>query len=144
MKKLQVLAAMLSTVAIAGSVAFGATSAQACFYSQSLNQPDSTTSLPGSGSDKMNPWKANRGAIGFGLLAVILGVGAGYMSYRAGQEVKAACAAMGENFDIDAPEEVADELREHPEAPGGELDLISESASEVGIEVAEKEEVLAK
>ncbi|MGB3267671.1 MAG: hypothetical protein WBA89_27395 [Microcoleus sp.] len=92
-------------------------------------------------------------ALGFLGLAGVLGGGAAYMSYRAGQRASAACAAMSDNFEVfeEPVEPIADAgvseylevgeldlaaavavaetadavavVREHPEAPGGELDL---------------------
>lgn len=133
MKKLQLLTAMLSTAAIAGVVAFTPANAQGCPFSN-LGTQSSPPTLPGSGTDKMNPWNANKGPIAFGFLAALLGTGAGYMSYRAGQEAKAACAAIADNFDLNAPEELAgDEVRQHPEAPGGELDLVVEPSLEIAV-----------
>ncbi|MBD1827007.1 hypothetical protein NDI47_02750 [Microcoleus vaginatus GB1-A2] len=107
-------------------------------------------------------------ALGFLGLAGVLGGGAAYMSYRAGKRASAACAAMTDNFEVfeepidpiadagvseylevpallDLPAgavaESADAVaavREHPEAPGGELDLpvspVAELSSEIAIE----------
>ena len=107
-------------------------------------------------------------ALGFLGLAGVLGGGAAYMSYRAGKRASAACAAMTDNFEVfeesapiadagvsghievpalldlapaGAVAESADAVaavREHPEAPGGELDLpvspVAELSSEIAIE----------
>ena len=107
-------------------------------------------------------------ALGFLGLAGVLGGGAAYMSYRAGKRASAACAAMSDNFEVfeepidriadagvseclevpvldlaaaGAVAESADAVaavREHPEAPGGELDLpvspVAELSSEIAIE----------
>jgi hypothetical protein len=107
-------------------------------------------------------------ALGFLGLAGVLGSGAAYMSYRAGKRASAACAAMSDNFEVceepidqsadtgvseylEVPAlldlaagpvaESADAVaavREHPEAPGGELDLpvspVAELSSEIAIE----------
>ncbi len=152
MKTFQVLAAILSTAAIAGGATFGsANSAEACLYSKLTgSQSGSTSTLSASGADKLNPWIRHKGTIGFGALAVILGLGAGYMSYRAGQEAKAACALLSDDFDVNELEEgVVEEVREHPEAPGGELDLATEIPVEEAIEAvadktADKEVAIAK
>ena len=107
-------------------------------------------------------------ALGFLGLAGVLGGGAAYMSYRAGKRASAACAAMTDNFEVfeepiapiaDAavrehlevpalldlaagavaePADAVAAVREHPEAPGGELDLpvsqVAELSSEIAIE----------
>ncbi|MEG4172408.1 MULTISPECIES: hypothetical protein [unclassified Microcoleus] len=107
-------------------------------------------------------------ALGFLGLAGVLGGGAAYMSYRAGKRASAACAAMTDNFEVfEEPAPIADAgvcghmevpalldlasagavaesadavlvVREHPEAPGGELDLpvspVAELSSEIAIE----------
>ena len=107
-------------------------------------------------------------ALGFLGLAGVLGGGAAYMSYRAGKRASAACAAMSDNFEVceeplaqadtgvseylevpalfekaaaGAVAESADAVaavREHPEAPGGELDWpvspVAELSSEIAIE----------
>ncbi|NJK70160.1 MAG: hypothetical protein HC789_11460 [Microcoleus sp. CSU_2_2] len=112
-----------------------------------------TTLVGSGGSDQMNPWKSYKAAaLGFLGVAGILGGGAAYMSYRTGKRANAACAAMSDNFEVfeqsidpianagvseylDAIGEVEPNVavadtasavavvREHPEAPGGELDL---------------------
>ncbi len=116
----------------------------------------------------MNPWKSYKtAALGFLGLAGVLGGGAAYMSYRAGKRASAACAAMTDNFEVfeESIDPIADAgvsghmevpalldlagavaesadavaaVREHPEAPGGELDLpvspIAELSSEIAIE----------
>ncbi|CAA9353660.1 hypothetical protein AVDCRST_MAG84-3001 [uncultured Microcoleus sp.] len=125
------------------------------------------TLLGSGGSDRMNPWKSYKtAALGFLGLGGVLGGGAAYMSYRAGKSASAACAAMSDNFEVfeepiadagvseylevpallDLPAagavaESADAVaavREHPEAPGGELDLpvspVAELSSEIAIE----------
>lgn len=127
MKKFPALAAMISVTALSGAIACGAAnSAEACFFSQSggAKSPSGSTFLS-AGSDKIKPW--NHAAIAFAGIAGILALGAGYMTFQAGQQAKAACAAMTDSFDdIDEFEEVvADELvYHHPEAPGGGLDLV--------------------
>ena len=112
-----------------------------------------TTLVGSGGSDQMNPWKSYKAAsLGFLGVAGILGGGAAYMSYRAGKRANAACAAMNDNFEVfeESIDPIADTgvseylevsgevepnvavaepaqavavVREHPEAPGGELDL---------------------
>jgi hypothetical protein len=153
MKKFQVLAGIASTVAIASSIAIGdAASAFPCSYGKSgAAQSGSGTTLLGSGgSDRMNPWKSYKtAALGFLGLAGILGGGAAYMSYRAGQRASAACDAMSDNFEVfeepiaDAgvsePADAVAAVREHPEAPGGELDLPRAQVSEVSAESAIEE-----
>ncbi|MCC3467351.1 MAG: hypothetical protein JGK24_20055 [Microcoleus sp. PH2017_29_MFU_D_A] len=158
MKKFQVLAGIASTVAIASSIAIGdPASAFPCSYKKSgAAQSGSGPTIVGSGgSDRMNPWKSNKTvALGFLGLAGILGGGAAYMSYRAGQRASAACDAMSDNFEVfeesldpiaDAglaePADAVAGVREHPEAPGGELDLpvaqVAEVSSESAIEPVE-------
>ncbi len=159
MKKFQVLAGIASTIAIASSIALGdGAFAFPCSYNKSgAAQSGSGTTLLGSGgSDGMNPWRSNKTAIlGFLGLAGIFGSGAAYMSYRAGQRVSAACAAMSDNFEVfeepiepiaDAgviePADAVAAVREHPEAPGGELDLpvspVAELSSEIAIEQVDR------
>ena len=150
MKKFQVLVGIASIVAIASSIAIGdAASAFPCSYNKSgATQSGSATKLLGSdGSDQVNPWKSYKtAALGFLGLAGVLGGGAAYMSYRAGQRASAACAAMSDNFEV-FEEQIADAgvtepadavtgVREHPEAPGGELDLPMEQVAELSEEIA--------
>ncbi|MEZ2236399.1 hypothetical protein [Microcoleus sp.] len=123
------------------------------YSKSNATQSDSGTTLVGSGGEaQMNPSKSYKTlALGFLGLAGLLGGGAGYMSYRVGKRAQAACAAMSDNFEV-FQESIADEsmeaylevptdaesespmaatesasplgvVREHPEAPGGELDL---------------------
>ncbi len=159
MKKFQVLAGIASTVAIASSIAIGdAASALPCSYGKSgATQSGSGTTLLGSGgSDRMNPWKSYKtAALGFLGLAGVLGGGAAYMSYRAGQRASAACAAMSDNFEVfeepidpiadtgvAEPADAVAAVRQHPEAPGGELDLpgsqVAELSEEIAIEQVER------
>ncbi len=155
MKKFQVLAGIASIVAIVSSIALGdAAFAFPCSYNKSNAQSGSATTLLGSGgSDQMNPWKSYKtAALGFLGLAGVLGAGAGYMSYRAGLRASAACAAMSDNFEVFEEPTLADAgvaetadavtvVREHPEAPGGVLDLpvvkVAELSSEISIEPVE-------
>ncbi len=158
MKKFQVLAGIASTVAIASTIALSdAALAYNCSFGKSkAGQSGSATTLLGSGgSDQMNPWKSYKtAALGFLGLAGVLGAGAGYMSYRAGKRASAACDAMSDNFEVfeESIEPIADTgvassaeavavVREHPEAPGGELDLrvveVAELSSEISIEPVE-------
>jgi hypothetical protein len=145
MKKFQLLAGIASTVAIASTIAFGdATFALPCPYSKSgAAQSGSGTTLVGSGGEgQMNACNSYKMlAFGFLGLAGVLGGGAAYMSYRAGKRASAACAAMSDNFEVFeesiANESVVEYLevpgaidRQHPEAPGGELDLGSSGAIE--------------
>jgi hypothetical protein len=172
MKKFQVLAGIVSAVALSGGIAFAdPASAYTCSFGKSkAAQSGSGTTLVGSGgSDSANPWQSScfykAAALGFLGLAGALGGGAAYMSYRAGKKAKAACDAMSDNFEVfeetveptaaavSEPAEVPAAIdlaagavvepsapvaeavatvtvvREHPEAPGGELDL---PAVEVG------------
>ncbi|WP_341733183.1 hypothetical protein [Microcoleus sp. EPA2] len=123
------------------------------YSKSNATQSGSATTLVGSGGEaQMNPYKSyKRLALGFLGLAGVLGGGAAYMSYRVGKRAQAACAAMSDNFEV-FQESIADEsmeaylevptdaeyespmaatesaspllvVREHPEAPGGELDL---------------------
>ena len=144
MKNFQALATIASVTALSGAIAFGAANpARGCPLSNGVSKSGSWLTFLGSGSDKMNP--RNHGAIAFAGIAGILGLGATYMSCRAGQQAKAACAAMTDSLDdIDEPEElVADEfVREHPEAPGGEFDLVTEEVTSG--DVAQKEVARAK
>lgn len=155
MKKFQVLAGIASVVAIASTIAIGdAASAFPCSYSKSgaAKSGSATTILGSGGSERMNPWKSYKtAALGFLGLAGVLGGGAAYMSYRAGKRASAACAAMTDNFEVfeESIDPIADlgvaesadavlTVREHPEAPGGELDLpvspVAELSSEIAIE----------
>lgn len=112
-----------------------------------------TTLVGSGGSDRMNPWKSYKAAaLGLLGVAGVLGGGAAYMSYRVGKRASAACAAMSDNFEVfeESIDQIAHNgvseylelscpvdpyvavtdpafavaaVREHPEAPGGELDL---------------------
>ena len=153
MKKFQVLAGIASAVAIASGIALGdAAPAFSCFENQSgaALSGSGTTLLGSGGSDRVNPWKSYKtAAFGFLGLAGILGGGAAYMSYRAGQRASAACAAMSDNFEVfeepiaDAgvtePADAVAGVREHPEAPGGELDLPGSQVGGVSAESAIEE-----
>ena len=145
MKKFQVLAGIASSVAIAISIALGdAGLAFPCPYGKSgAAKAGSATTLLGSGHEgQINPWKSYKtAALGFLGLAGVVGGGAAYMSYRAGKRASAACAAMSDNFEVfeesiaygcvDEYLEVPSMIdRQHPEAPGGELDLGSSAAIE--------------
>lgn len=145
MKKFQLLAGIASTVAIAGTIAFSDTAfASPCPYSKSgAAQSGSATTLVGSGGEsQMNACKSYKlFALGFLGLAGVLGGSAAYMSYRAGKRASAACAAMSDNFEVfeesiaygcvDEYLEIPSTIdRQHPEAPGGELDLGSSAAIE--------------
>ncbi|HLO47142.1 MAG TPA: hypothetical protein VK211_01750 [Kamptonema sp.] len=144
MKKFQVLATIASATALSGAIAFGvANPAAACPLSNGASKSGIWQTFLGLGGNRMSP--PNHAAIAFTGIAGILGLGAGYMSCRAGQQAKAACAAMTDSLDdIDEPEEwVADELgREHPEAPGGEFDLVTQEVASDN--AAEKQVAIAK
>lgn len=145
MKKFQLLAGIASTVAIASTIAFSDTAlASPSPYSKSgAAQSGSGTTLVGSGGEgQINACKSYKlFALGFLGLAGVLGGGAAYMSYRAGKRAIAACAAMTDNFEV-FEELIADGYvdeylevpsmidRQHPEAPGGELDLGSSGVIE--------------
>jgi hypothetical protein len=183
MKKFQVLAGIVSAVAISGGIAFAdPASAYTCSFRKAQGNPPASGSASGTppvgsgGSDQMNPWKSScyyKAALGFLGFAGVLGGGAAYMSYRAGKKAKAACDAMSDNFEVFedtvepiAPAAVSDSaeapadldvtasavvetiapvaeatetvavVREHPEAPGGELDLPAVEIGDVNEESA--------
>lgn len=168
MKKFQVLAGIVSTVAIASSIALG--DAAFAFPSPHSKSGEAisgsaTTIVGASDEGQLNPWKFYKTAtFGFLGLAGVLGAGAVYMSYRVGQRAQAACAAMSDHFEVfeesiadgcvdeylavpgaidltadaelvpnvavaDVAEPIA-VVCEHPEAPGGKLDLGSSGAIE--------------
>ena len=159
------IVAIASTIALSN----GASSYTCSYKKSGATQSGSDTTLLGSGgSDQVNPWKSNKKkALGFLGLAGILGAGAGYMSYRAGKRASAACAAMSDNFEVfEESDSIADAsvseyvevieshlatsavtepadavivVREHPEAPGGELDLPVVEVAELNSEIVAKE-----
>jgi len=124
MKKFQVLAGIVSTVAISGGIAFSdPASAYNCPFgkSQAPRSGSGPTPVGPGGSDQMNPWKSYKAAaLGFLGLAGVLGGGAAYMSYRAGKRAEAACAAMSDNFEVfeETVEPIADAgVSEYVEVP---------------------------
>ncbi|NJR22646.1 MAG: hypothetical protein HC786_11030 [Richelia sp. CSU_2_1] len=107
MKKFQVLAGIVSAVAISGGIAFAdPASAYTCSFgkSKAAQSGSGTTAVGSGGSDSANPWQSScfykAAALGFLGLAGALGGGAAYMSYRAGKKAKAACDAMSDNFEV--------------------------------------------
>lgn len=142
MKAFQVLASILSATALAGGITLSSANATGCPFSKTLNKSaNSSQILPSSGTDKLNPWK-QAGTAGFVGFVALLGFGVAYKSCRAGQQAQAAFAAMNDHFDInELEEEIIDEVREHPEAPGGELDLTVDLSAETMSELKPEAEV---
>jgi hypothetical protein len=151
MKNFSTLAVIFSTTTIAGSLVLGSmTSAHACYLDNpSVNQTSTTKHWTANGSDKMNPW-AKAGAIALSSVGGLFGLGILYKGYRAGKEAEIAFGTMTEKFDFAETEEVqpspipalitSEKSHQHPEAPGGKLDLSRDRESNSG----EKEVFVSK
>ncbi|NEQ40455.1 MAG: hypothetical protein F6K40_31185 [Okeania sp. SIO3I5] len=146
MKKLNFVATALSTVAIAGGVLF-TNSVEACPFSSkgfggkgkgftpntSLNSPDSWFS-------KKFPGKSDFAIAGIaaGTLG-LTGLGAFFATRYITGKAEANVDASDESLDL-AVEETF--VQEHPEAPGGELDLVEDnSVDHVNSEVVADREI---
>lgn len=134
MNKIQTLLLTLLTVVSVGTAVSGAAEASPCFYNKLKSQSLAGNSNFNSGLlwSKMPPIKPEYGAIA-GLAvsgAGLLGLGTIYLKRRA--------AEVADTSGFDLLEEPI--YTEHPEAPGGALDVV---ASEVqATETPEKETVL--
>jgi hypothetical protein len=134
MKNFSQLAVLLSTTTIASSIVLGSIeSAHACYLDNpSLNQTSTTKHWGANGSDKMNPW-ALAGAIALFSVGGLFSLGILYKGYRGSKEAEIAFEGMTEKFDVAETEEVepsrspalitSENSHQHPEAPGGKLDL---------------------
>lgn len=147
MKKIHVLASVLSTVAIAGGVLVS-NSAEACPFSgkdKSFKSESSLISL-NSWLSKTFSHKSNLTIAGIatGTLG-LTGLGAFYASRRLTRKAEANIDAANESMEVPVEEIL---IKLHPEAPGGDLDLVednvSNTQSEVLADTAEKEIALVK
>jgi len=134
MKNFSPWAVLLSTTTIAGSLVWGSIpAAHACYLDNaSLNQTSTTKHWGANGSDKINPW-AKAGAIALFSAGGLFSLGILYQGYRGSKEAEIGFEGMTEKFDVAETEEVepsqsqafitSENSHQHPEAPGGKLDL---------------------
>jgi hypothetical protein len=153
MKKFSIGAVILSNCAIAGFLLWGSIeSAHACYLDKaSLNQTSTTKHWGSNGSDQINPW-AKAGAIGLFSVGGLFSLGILYKGYRAGKQAEIAFGAMTEKFEVAETEDVEqspgaelitlENNHQHPEAPGGKLDLNRDRDPDSNS--VEKEVVLSK
>ncbi|MEY3866569.1 MAG: hypothetical protein ACRCT1_03415 [Microcoleaceae cyanobacterium] len=151
MKNFSTLAVLLSTTTIAGSLVLGSmTKAHACYLDNpSVNQTSTTKHWAAKGSDKMNPW-AKTGAIALFSVGGLFSLGILYKGYRGSKEAEIALAGMMEKVDVVQTEDVepsrsralitSQNSHQHPEAPGGKLDLSGDRHSKI----VEKEVFVSK
>lgn len=151
MKKISTLAVLLSTSTIAGSLVLGSmTKAHACYLDNpSVNQTSTTKHWGANGSDKMNPW-TKAGAIALFSAGGLFSLGILYKGYRAGKETEIGFEAMTQKVDVAQTEKVepsqsgalitSENSHQHPEAPGGKLDLSGDRHSKI----VEKEVFVSK
>ncbi|MDY7007119.1 MAG: hypothetical protein SWX82_25110 [Cyanobacteriota bacterium] len=141
MKKHHIMASVLSTVAIAGGVLFSNT-AEACIFSNKGQDSISKTSLVSLNSwlSKNFPGKSDFAIAGIAAGTVgLMGLGAFSASRYIARKAEAEVDAGNELMEVPAEETV---VQQHPEAPGGELDLVEDN--KVVSEQAEKEISLVK
>ena len=145
MKKLNIMATALSTVAIASSI-LCANFAEACPFSSKGQALTSEASLisPNSWLSKKFPGKSDFAIAGIAASALCLtGLGAFFANHYVTRKAEANIDASDESKEVQV-EKIF--LQQHPEAPGGELDLVEDNCvdnlqSEV---VPEKEISLVK
>ena len=140
MTQLKFLTAALSTVSIAGSLILGSTSAEACLYNKlksGSNGFDSTEKVSFNWNNLLTSKDITKtaGIAGATGTAGVLGL-FGLFYHRRRQAELAAMSFEGED-------RVEDEVKLHPEAPGGELE-IEDNAATSGEESSQKEVVLTK
>ncbi|OZH51467.1 hypothetical protein AFK68_30895 [Hydrocoleum sp. CS-953] len=141
MKKLNFVATALSTVAIAGGVLF-ANSVEACIFSgkgKSLTSTEKPLISQDSWLSKKFPGKSDFaiGGIAAGTLG-LTGLGAFFATRYISRKAEANVDAGDESMEVPVEETFV----QHPEAPGGELDLVEDNVqSEV---VADQEISLVK
>ncbi|WP_413160049.1 hypothetical protein ACL6C3_16660 [Capilliphycus salinus ALCB114379] len=139
MTQFKFLMTALSTVTIAGSVILGSTSAEACLYnklksgSNAFNSPDQV----GFGWKDLLTSNDVAKAAGIAVATGTAGLfGLGFWSYRRREAELAAMSFEGED-------QVNDEVKLHPEAPGGELEVKDNTATS-DRESSQKQVVLTK
>ncbi|NEO52789.1 MAG: hypothetical protein F6K54_06680 [Okeania sp. SIO3B5] len=141
MKKHHIMASVLSTVAIAGGVLFSST-AEACIFSNKGKSLTSETPLAPLSSwlSKNFPGKSDFAIAGIATGTVgLMGLGAFSASRYIARKAEADVDAGNEFMEVPTEETL---VQQHPEAPGGELDLVEDN--EVVSEQAEKEISLVK
>ncbi|MGB3510457.1 MAG: hypothetical protein WBA93_14720 [Microcoleaceae cyanobacterium] len=133
MKKLHVMATVLSTVAIAGGVVFSS-SAEACIFSGKYKNSESGNSLISLNSwlTKILPGKSNLVIGGVAGTLGLTGLGALYASRRLARKAEANVDATNESMEVLVEEPV---VQQHPEAPGGYLDLVEDKVTNTQSEV---------
>ncbi|MDJ0518479.1 MAG: hypothetical protein QNJ74_20220 [Trichodesmium sp. MO_231.B1] len=148
MKKLNIMATALSTVAIAGGVLF-ANSVEACPFSGKGKSLTSETPLISLDSwlSKKFPGKSDFAIAGIaaGTLG-LTGLGAFFATRYITRKAEANVDASDESMEVPVEETF---VQQHPEAPGGELDLVEDNFvdnvnSEVVSDDAKKEISLVK
>ncbi|MGK7922175.1 MAG: hypothetical protein AB4080_19430 [Trichodesmium sp.] len=148
MKKLNIMASALSTVAIAGGVLF-ANSVEACIFSNKSQDLTSKTSLISLNSwlSKNFPNKSDFAIAGTATGAVgLMGLSAFFAARYLNRKVEANTNSSNDSLELSTEETL---IQQHPEAPGGELDLVQNDGvdptdSEVLSSVVEKEIFIAK
>ncbi|MDJ0555942.1 MAG: hypothetical protein QNJ68_16175 [Microcoleaceae cyanobacterium MO_207.B10] len=147
MKKVHVLASVLSTVAIAGGVVFS-NSAEACPFSGKYKSSQSGNSLISLNSwlSKTFPGKSNLTIAGIAAGSIgLMGLGAFYANRSLTRRSQTTFDAVNESMETPVEETL---VQQHPEAPGGEFDLVednvNQTASEILADTKEKETVLVK
>ncbi|NES67072.1 MAG: hypothetical protein F6K24_18375 [Okeania sp. SIO2D1] len=141
MKKHHIMAGVLSTVAIAGGVLFS-NPVEACIFSNKGKDSISKTSLVSLNSwlSKNFPGKSDFTIAGIAAGTVgLMGLGAFSASRYIARKAEADVDAVNDFMEVPAEEKL---VQQHPEAPGGELDLVEDH--EVVSEQAEKEISLVK
>lgn len=137
MKKTTLLATAFATVAIAGVVQFSSNATIACPFSKksipSQSSLNGSTNPWGSFLSKISPLKSDNAGIWTAAgTAGLFALGALYLSVRHSE-------------DTAAPVDAMEELKEHPEAPGGELDLpfeeVKSEESEVAVDAQSEKEI---
>ncbi|NES06390.1 MAG: hypothetical protein F6K22_28390 [Okeania sp. SIO2F4] len=143
MKKLNIMATALSTVAIAGGVLF-ANSVEACPFSgkgKSFTSAEKPLISLDSWLSKKFPGKSSDFAIA-GIAAGTLGLtglGAFFATRYISRKAEANVDASDESMEVPVEETF---VQQHPEAPGGELDLVEDNvADNVQSEVVADQEI---
>ncbi len=123
MKLFKSLMTVVPTLAIAGTVVLSATSAEACLFNKFKSGSGSTNSASLVSPELKNFLTSKSGAILGGMTAAtgvagVAGLGLLYRSRRVAQQD--ATTTSQSNL-------ITDKVDQHPEAPGGELDLKEET-----------------
>lgn len=141
------MATVLSTAAIAGGVVFS-NSAEACPFSGKYKNSESGNPLISLNTwlSKTLPRKSNFTIAGIAVGTTgLMGLGAFYASRRLTRKAEYHIDAGSESMEVTVEEIL---VQQHPEAPGGDLDLVADNISnrqsEVIADNAEKEVALVK